>query len=95
MIAALDTLDEALPAAVEGGTPKRRARTPAPITTIRVSLTEADAANYIGMTRAFMRKARTEGRGPAYMRLGRTVRYRLEDLDAYLTRHRVETRDSR
>jgi predicted DNA-binding transcriptional regulator AlpA len=59
------------------------------------SLTEPDGASYIGMSRAFLRQGRQQGRGPAYIKVGRAVRYRVEDLDAWISAHRVETRDSR
>lgn len=57
-----------------------------------VVLAEADAATYIGMSAAFLRRARMVGRtksgstGPAFVRIpgGRGIRYRLADLDAWL-----------
>ena len=51
-------------------------------------LREADAAKYIGFSRSFLRKGRLEGRGPAYLRLGRQIRYRIADLDQWLSTHR-------
>lgn len=59
------------------------------------TIVERDAGRYIGLTPAFLRKARREGRGPAYLRIGRTIRYRIVDLDDWLLKHRVETRESR
>jgi predicted DNA-binding transcriptional regulator AlpA len=56
-------------------------------------LHEADAARYIGMSVAFLRQARVRARGPAYFRIGRSVRYRVSDLDAWLSERRVTTRD--
>jgi len=55
-------------------------------------LDEKDAATYIGMSPAFLRRARMVGRtksgstGPAFVRVpgGRAVRYRVADLDAWL-----------
>ena len=64
-------------------------RTPA------ATIQEPEAAQYVGLSRAFLRQARAQGRGPAYVRVGRAVRYRTSDLDAFLDAHRVETRDSR
>ncbi len=61
------------------------------------TLTEPDTAAYIGMSRAFLRAART-GRGtagPPYIKIGRSVRYLVADLDAWVTAHRVGTRDGR
>ena len=57
---------------------------------------EKEAARYIGMSVAFLRKSRMEGRrknrtpGPPYLRIGgRSIRYSLRDLDAWLLEHRV------
>lgn len=55
-------------------------------------LSERDAATYIGMSAAFLRRARMTGRtksgseGPAFVRIpgGRGIRYRIVDLDAWL-----------
>lgn len=55
-------------------------------------LHEPDAAQYIAYTTAALRKWRAEGRGPAYVRHGRSVRYLRSDLDAWLAAHRVEPR---
>lgn len=60
------------------------------------ALTEEDAARYIGMSTHFLEKARQNGRignrtpGPAYVRIGggRAIRYLIEDLDAWLEKHR-------
>jgi hypothetical protein len=55
-------------------------------------LDERDAATYVGMSCAFLRRARMTGRtrsgstGPDYVRIpgGRGIRYRVADLDAWL-----------
>ncbi|MGE0042406.1 MAG: helix-turn-helix transcriptional regulator [Vicinamibacterales bacterium] len=54
------------------------------------TLAEPDAAHYIGYRPAALRAWRREGRGPAYVRHGRSVRYLVADLDAWLGAHRVE-----
>jgi len=54
------------------------------------AVAEPDAAHYIGYTQSALRKWRCEGRGPAYVRAGRSVRYRISDLDRWLETHRVE-----
>ena len=59
--------------------------TPAP------TIDEKDASAYIGMTPAYLRKARRLGKGPNYIQLGRTIRYRVRDLDAWLEQHLVKT----
>ena len=57
-------------------------------------LSERDAAKYFNMSPGWFRAGRMRGRGPAYVRAGRTVRYLIRDLDAWLDRHRVETREA-
>jgi hypothetical protein len=64
----------------------------APITA-RPPLTERDAAGYLNCSPALMRLMRQQGRGPAYLRLGRLIRYEIPDLDHWRQRHRVTTRD--
>ena len=58
-------------------------------------LTEKEAAKYIRMSRSFLRQDRMNGyrtgrtRGPVYMKLGRSIRYRRQDLDEWLTNNSV------
>ncbi len=65
--------------------------------TIRRALTEKQAADYIGMSRSFLRQARMNGDrdkrtpGPTYIRIGsRSIRYLIEDLDEWLERWRSD-----
>ena len=59
-------------------------------------LAEPEAAKYIGMSRAFLRLSRCEGEvgkrtpGPPFYRIGRTIRYKRADLDAWIEEYRVE-----
>lgn len=53
---------------------------------------EADAALYLGVSQAYLRKARRLRQGPAFIRVGRMVRYQIRDLDHWLTSHRVTPR---
>lgn len=59
------------------------------------SLTEAEAAEYIAMSRSFLRQDRINGHrknrtpGPPYVKIGRSVRYLKEDLDKWLDTYRV------
>jgi excisionase family DNA binding protein len=59
------------------------------------TISEPEAARYLALSRAYLRQARGHGRGPAYFKIGRTVRYRTDDLHAWLQAHRVTTRESR
>jgi predicted DNA-binding transcriptional regulator AlpA len=54
------------------------------------AVAEREAAPYLGMTTSWLRKGRRDGTGPPYIRIGRTVRYIIRDLDSYRERHRVE-----
>ena len=62
----------------------------------RRALREPEAADYIGMSTSFLRQSRMDGdrenrtSGPKFLRIGRSVRYLLEDLDAWLEQFRVE-----
>jgi len=63
---------------------------------LQKAVNEKVAARYIGMSVPFLRQSRMgdarENRtpGPPYLKLGRSIRYLIEDLDAWLTAHRVE-----
>lgn len=65
---------------------------------MRVSiLNTAEAANYIGVSKAFLERDRWAGAKVPFLKIGlRAVRYRLEDLDNYLNScERVSTSDPR
>ena len=61
----------------------------------RRALTEEEAATYIGMSRSFLRQDRMNGPreqrtpGPRWIKVGRAVRYLVDDLDDFLNTHRV------
>ncbi|MCC7179038.1 MAG: helix-turn-helix domain-containing protein [Acidobacteria bacterium] len=57
-------------------------------------LREPAAARYLGYSPYTLRLWRMQGRGPAYIRAGRSITYTIADLDAYRAKHRVETRES-
>lgn len=58
-------------------------------------LTEDEAAKYIGMSRSFLNADRCNGprrkrtKGPAFLKIGKAVRYRKDDLDAWLQQNRI------
>lgn len=53
-------------------------------------LTEVETSEYIGMSRSYLRQARMEGNrrnrtpAPPFIRIGRSVRYRIEDINKWL-----------
>lgn len=54
-------------------------------TTPRLALTSADAAAAIGIDPGTLRNWRSQGRGPAYVRIsGNKILYRVADLEAWL-----------
>lgn len=58
------------------------------------TLTTAAAAAYLGVSEPYLKQARIygdrEGRtaGPPWLKIGRTVRYLIDDLDSWLLAHR-------
>lgn len=64
-------------------------------------LTEQQAAIYIGMSVAYLRRDRVAGQlgnrtpGPRWMKYGRLVRYRRSDLDAWLAARPMPTNAER
>jgi len=63
---------------------------------LKICLTEVEAAEYIGMSRSFLRQDRMHGiranrtPGPSFIRIGKSIRYLKADLDSWLLQHRVE-----
>lgn len=65
------------------------------MTTNKRGFTEQEAAQYIGMSRSFLRQDRMNGfrkqrtPGPNFVKIGKSVRYLKEDLDAWLESYRI------
>jgi len=61
-----------------------------PTTQNKRALSEIETAQYIGMSRSFLRQSRMEGNrdnrtpAPPFIKIGRAVRYLIEDLDNWL-----------
>lgn len=53
-------------------------------TTTTTPLNESQACQYLGLSIHTLRQWRHLSKGPVYMKVGRAVRYRQADLDAYL-----------
>lgn len=59
-------------------------------------LKEKEAAAYIGMSVSYLQHARCYGAsgnrtsGPSYLKMGRSVRYRLKDLDSWIERQTMK-----
>ena len=51
-------------------------------------LTEGEAAARLGLKVATLRAWRHQSRGPAFVRLGRTIRYLRSDIEEFLTANR-------
>jgi len=53
-------------------------------------LTERGAADYLGLSVRTLQKFRFERKDPPYHKFGRCIRYHMDDLEAYMTRHRID-----
>jgi len=53
-----------------------------------------EAAQYIGISKTTLPRWRWAGCGPAYLKIGKRILYRLEDLDAFLEGSRVSPRNA-
>jgi hypothetical protein len=58
-------------------------------------LNEKEAAEYLSVSVAWLRKQRLFSRSPAYHKLGGAVRYHVDDLAAFVKAARVEPQDKR
>lgn len=50
-------------------------------------LNQRELAAYIGKSAAWCERARWAGEGPKFVKLGRHVRYRSEDVEAWISAH--------
>ena len=53
-------------------------------------LTEAEVAEVLGVSKAWCQRKRWAKSGPPYRKLGRTVRYPADELDAWIGRHGLQ-----
>jgi len=60
----------------------------APPVSSRRMLSVQEAAARVGLSKSSLNKLRVYGGGPAFLKLGRSVRYDPHDLDAWLASHR-------
>ncbi len=51
---------------------------------------EAEAAEFLGVAVQTLRNFRCQGRGPAYIKRGRMVRYAMQDLMDYMAAGRID-----
>jgi len=55
---------------------------------------EATTARFLGVSRRFLQTARQKGTGPAFIKVGRLVRYRPQDIEHWLLKQtRTSTSD--
>lgn len=67
----------------------------APVALPAGRLDSTQAAAYLGKSKSWLDRARSEGRGPKYRRVGSRVEYTQAALDEYLRNCEVETEESR
>jgi predicted DNA-binding transcriptional regulator AlpA len=58
-------------------------------------LSERQLAVALGVSRATLRRWRTERRGPRYMKISALVRYRTADIKRWLASSEIETEEGR
>lgn len=58
-------------------------------------LMTAEAAEFLRISKPHLEKCRVYGGGPRFVRLGRSVRYRIEDLQAWVEAGVVESTSER
>ena len=47
-------------------------------------MTPRQAARYVKLSESYLEKMRASGEGPAYVRIGRAIRYSIEALDEFM-----------
>ena len=57
----------------------------------KATLTDVEVANRLGVSRFTVRSWRLKGVGPRFLKMGRAVRYRPQDVDEYERQALVET----
>ncbi len=55
----------------------------------KLRITDKEAGPYCGLAPITLRTLRMRGDGPAYIKLGRAVRYDVRDLDSWLESRKV------
>lgn len=70
----------------------RTTSAPAPLGSSDFPLSEVAAAALVGYTPAALRLWRRQGRGPAYIKIGRSIRYAPADVREWFDAHRIEPR---
>ena len=55
------------------------------------TLTDVEVATRLGVSRFTVRSWRLKGQGPKFLKMGRAVRYRVQDVDEYERQALVET----
>jgi len=53
------------------------------VDTLRKYTNTRGAASHLSCSESYLEKARVVGDGPRYVKVGRAVRYRIDDLDAW------------
>jgi predicted DNA-binding transcriptional regulator AlpA len=61
------------------------------MTTNLTPLDTAAAADFVGLSKSTLEKLRCFGTGPKYLKLNRAVRYRVSDLEAWLSERIVSS----
>lgn len=50
----------------------------------QVLLTDREASQYLSISKSWLRQSRIKGIGPNFIKIGRSVRYRIKDLESWV-----------
>lgn len=55
-----------------------------------MTLNDVEAAKFLNISVSCLRNWRCQRKGPPYVKIGKRVLYRVEDLNSFLAHHRIE-----
>lgn len=59
----------------------------------KILLRQRDAAAHLIVSESWLERERWKKTGPKYIRIGRAIRYSLEDINEYIQSRTIKTRD--
>jgi DNA-binding transcriptional MerR regulator len=54
------------------------------------AINETEASALLGVAIQTLRNWRHQRKGPAYLKLGRSIRYQIEDIKSFMEAHRID-----
>lgn len=78
---------------LQAATPETESLSTGVAVTLPRLMDQRELANYLGKSTAWCERARWAGEGPRYVKLGRHVRYRADDVLAWLEQNATDSRE--